>query len=86
MSTDAPATTISYREALTQAMREELHRDPDVFLMGEDIGLFEGSFKVTRACCEFGPHDGSSTPRSPRPDSSASASARRCRDCGQSSS
>ena len=54
MSSDAPATT-SYREALTQAMREELVRDDDVFLMGEDIGLFEGSFKVTRGLLkEFG--------------------------------
>jgi len=48
--------TVTYREALTQAMREELERDPDVFLMGEDIGLFEGSFKVTRGLlAEFGP-------------------------------
>jgi pyruvate/2-oxoglutarate/acetoin dehydrogenase E1 component len=48
--------TVTYREALTQALREELERDPDVFLMGEDIGLFEGSFKVTRGLlAEFGP-------------------------------
>ena len=51
MSTDAPAT-VTYRDALNQAMREELARDPDVFLMGEDIGLFEGSFKVTRGLYE----------------------------------
>lgn len=55
MST-SPPTSVSYREALTQAMREELQRDPNVFLMGEDIGLFEGSFKVTRGLLnEFGP-------------------------------
>jgi pyruvate/2-oxoglutarate/acetoin dehydrogenase E1 component len=47
---------ISYREALTQAMREELARDPDVFVMGEDVGQFEGAFKVTRGLlAEFGP-------------------------------
>ncbi len=55
MSTSTP-TSVSYREALTQAMREELQRDANVFLMGEDIGLFEGSFKVTRGLLtEFGP-------------------------------
>jgi pyruvate dehydrogenase E1 component beta subunit len=46
---------MSYREALTQAMREELQRDPDVFVMGEDVGQFEGAFKVTRGLlAEFG--------------------------------
>jgi len=56
VSTDVATASISYREALTQAMREELQRDPDVFLIGEDIGLFEGSFKVTRGLLgEFGP-------------------------------
>ena len=55
MSTDA-GSSVSYREALTQALREELARDDDVLLMGEDIGLFEGSFKVTRGLLkEFGP-------------------------------
>jgi pyruvate/2-oxoglutarate/acetoin dehydrogenase E1 component len=51
----APRTEVSYREALTQAMREELQRDPDVFVMGEDVGQFEGAFKVTRGLlAEFG--------------------------------
>lgn len=36
-----------YREALNLALREELTRDPNVFLMGEDIGVFNGAFKVT---------------------------------------
>ena len=46
---------VSYREALTQAMREEMDRDPDVFIMGEDVGQFEGAFKVTRGLLrEFG--------------------------------
>src|ERR1700674_3693203 len=63
MSTGTPAASVSYREALTQAMREELKRDPDVFLIGEDIGLFEGSFKVTRGLLgEFGPQRVIDTP------------------------
>lgn len=39
---------ITCREALNQALREEMERDPAVFLLGEDVGLYEGSFKVTR--------------------------------------
>ncbi len=38
---------IAMREALNQALREELARDENVFLMGEDIAVFEGSYKVT---------------------------------------
>jgi pyruvate dehydrogenase E1 component beta subunit len=38
---------VTYREALRKALDEELERDPDVFLMGEEIGRFEGSYKVT---------------------------------------
>ncbi len=39
---------ITCREALNQALREEMERDPAVFLLGEDVGLYEGSFKVSR--------------------------------------
>jgi pyruvate/2-oxoglutarate/acetoin dehydrogenase E1 component len=53
-ATEAPKP-VSYREALTQAMREEMERDPDVFIMGEDVGQYEGAFKVTRGLLrEFG--------------------------------
>ena len=38
---------LTYREALRRALDEELARDQDVFLMGEEIGRFEGSYKVT---------------------------------------
>ncbi|MGZ4178155.1 MAG: alpha-ketoacid dehydrogenase subunit beta [Solirubrobacteraceae bacterium] len=38
---------LSYREALRRALDEELERDDRVFLMGEEIGRFEGSYKVT---------------------------------------
>jgi pyruvate/2-oxoglutarate/acetoin dehydrogenase E1 component len=39
---------ITYREALNQALHEEMDRDPDVFIMGEDIGEFGGVYAVTR--------------------------------------
>ncbi len=38
---------ITYREALAFALREELDRDENVFIMGEDIGRYHGTFKVT---------------------------------------
>jgi len=38
---------ITYREALNQALREELDRDELVFIMGEEVGYFGGAFKVT---------------------------------------
>jgi len=41
-----------YREALREALREELSRDARVFLMGEDIGVFGGAFKVTEGLLE----------------------------------
>jgi len=44
--------TIRYREALNQALREELQRDENVFIMGEDIGVFNGAFKVTAGLLE----------------------------------
>lgn len=48
-------TVISYREALNQALREEMNRDPNVVLLGEDIGGFDGSYKVTQGLlAEFG--------------------------------
>ncbi|GCE05893.1 alpha-ketoacid dehydrogenase subunit beta [Dictyobacter aurantiacus] len=47
---------ISYRQALNETLREELKRDENVFLMGEEIGVFEGSYKITAGLLkEFGP-------------------------------
>jgi len=47
--------TIRYREALNEALREELRRDETVLLMGQDIGLFDGAFGVTEGLLsEFG--------------------------------
>lgn len=39
---------ISMREALNQAMREEMERDEDVFLMGEEVGHYQGAYKVSQ--------------------------------------
>ncbi|MFT4049588.1 MAG: alpha-ketoacid dehydrogenase subunit beta [Solirubrobacterales bacterium] len=41
-----------YREALNLALREELTADPNVFVMGEDVGVFGGAFKVTAGLLE----------------------------------
>ena len=43
---------LRYREALNQALREEMQRDDRVQLMGEDIGVFNGAFKVTAGLLE----------------------------------
>ncbi len=61
----APTGTevMTYREALRLAMREELARDERVFVMGEEVGLFEGSYKVTAGLLdEFGPDRVRDTP------------------------
>jgi pyruvate dehydrogenase E1 component beta subunit len=39
---------ISYREALNQAMNEEMERDENVFLMGEEVGYYNGAYKVSQ--------------------------------------
>jgi len=47
---------ITYRQALHDVLREELLRDENVFLIGEEIGIFEGSYKITAGLLkEFGP-------------------------------
>ncbi len=49
------ATTMRMSEALRDAMAEEMRRDENVFVMGEDVGVFQGSFKVTEGLLdEFG--------------------------------
>jgi pyruvate dehydrogenase E1 component beta subunit len=48
--------TITYRDALNQALREEMRRDGSVFLMGEEVGVYQGAYKVSRGLLdEFGP-------------------------------
>jgi len=48
--------TIQFREALRQAMWEEMERDPTVFLMGEEVGEYQGAYKVSEGMlAHFGP-------------------------------
>lgn len=53
----------TYLDAISQALREEMRRDPAVILLGEDIGTFGGAFKITRGFLEeFGPERVIDTP------------------------
>jgi len=48
--------TVTYRDALNQALREEMTRDDRVFLMGEEVAEYDGAYKVSRGLLkEFGP-------------------------------
>lgn len=59
----AAVRTLTYRDALREALAGELERDPDVFLMGEDIGDYGGVFKVTLGLLDrFGPQRVIETP------------------------
>jgi len=54
---------MTYRDALNQALKEEMRRDPSVVIWGEDVALYEGSFKVTRGLLsEFGEERVKDTP------------------------
>jgi pyruvate dehydrogenase E1 component beta subunit len=54
---------LTYADALREALREELLRDPNVILLGEEIGVFQGVYKVTRGLLqEFGPDRVRDTP------------------------
>jgi len=44
--------TMTYLEAIRQGIWEEMERDPNVFLIGEDIGVYGGAFKVTKGMIE----------------------------------
>ena len=54
---------LTYADALREALREEMLRDPTVILLGEEIGVFNGVYKVTRGLLdEFGPDRVRDTP------------------------
>ncbi len=54
---------VTYRQALHDTLRAEMAADESVFLMGEEIGLFEGSYKITAGLlAEFGPRRVRDTP------------------------
>jgi pyruvate dehydrogenase E1 component beta subunit len=58
-------TRMTYREALRQGLREALRRDPRVFLMGEDVGAYGGTYAVSKGLLEeFGPERIRDTPLS----------------------
>jgi pyruvate dehydrogenase E1 component beta subunit len=44
--------TMTYREALNAALAEEMERDKDVFLMGEEVGMYNGAYKVSKGLLE----------------------------------
>src|SRR5690606_22239391 len=53
---DGPTARATVREALRDAMAEEMRRDPKVFLMGEEVGEYQGAYKVSQGLLdEFGP-------------------------------
>ena len=55
--------TMTVREALREAMSEEMRRDPDVFLMGEEVGQYQGAYKISQGMLdEFGPQRVIDTP------------------------
>jgi len=46
---------VTYRDALNQALREEMQRDDRVFIMGEEVGIYQGAYKVSKGLLqEFG--------------------------------
>ena len=58
-------TAITYLDAISQAIREEMQRDEAVFLLGEDVGAYGGAFKVSAGFLEeFGPDRVIDTPMS----------------------
>ena len=52
---DVPVKQTTVREALRDAMAEEMRRDEDVFLMGEEVGEYQGAYKISQGLLdEFG--------------------------------
>jgi len=67
---------INYRQALNEALREEMLRDERVFIMGEDVGIYGGAYGVTRGLYdEFGPERVRDTPISEAAIAGAAAGA-----------
>jgi pyruvate dehydrogenase E1 component subunit beta len=55
LAPDTETVTISMREALRDAMAEEMRRDPEIFLMGEEVAQYQGAYKVSQDLLqEFG--------------------------------
>jgi pyruvate/2-oxoglutarate/acetoin dehydrogenase E1 component len=63
MSDNGRGPELTYLEAVREALSQEMRRDPEVFLLGEDIGVYGGAFGVTRGMLEeFGPERVRDTP------------------------
>ena len=63
MIKDDPTRMLDARQAINEALREELRRDKSVFLLGEDIAVYNGTFMVTEGLLdEFGPERIRDTP------------------------
>ena len=59
----AATKTMTVREALREAMAEEMRADPSVFLMGEEVGEYQGAYKISQGLLdEFGPRRVVDTP------------------------
>ncbi len=55
--------SMTVREAIREGMSEEMRRDPDVFLMGEEVGQYQGAYKISQGMLdEFGPQRVIDTP------------------------
>ncbi|MFN6924379.1 MAG: pyruvate dehydrogenase complex E1 component subunit beta [Tabrizicola sp.] len=60
---EGPTRTMTVREALREAMAEEMRADPTVFLMGEEVGEYQGAYKISQGLLdEFGPRRVVDTP------------------------
>ena len=63
MPAETAAPAVSYLEAIAEALGSEMDADPDVFLIGEDVGQFGGAFKLTKGFLDrFGPRRVVDTP------------------------
>src|SRR2546425_6464580 len=66
MTTATAGREVTYLEAISQALDEEMTRDERVFLMGEDIGPYGGAFRITEGVQQkYGEWRGGGTPPSP---------------------
>ncbi|MCX7681221.1 MAG: alpha-ketoacid dehydrogenase subunit beta [Anaerolineae bacterium] len=78
--TGGPGTRkISYRQAIQEALREEMRRDPTVFVMGEDVGVYGGAYSATKGLIEeFGEERVRDTPISEATIAGAAVGAAMC--------
>ncbi len=72
---------ITMREAVSQALWEEMERDPKVFILGEEVGVWGGTYAVTKGFYDHFGADACATHRSLKQPSSARLLARRWSGC-----